>query len=96
MVLRELEAPSEFSAPKADQNGNGHPSGKDPLTDREVEVLQLVARGLTNQDIAKALVISERTVGNHIGSILRKLRLANRTQAALYALRQGLATLEGK
>jgi NarL family two-component system response regulator LiaR len=96
MVLRELEAPSEYSVPKPDQNGNGHPSGKDPLTDREVEVLQLVARGLTNQDIAKSLVISERTVGNHIGSILRKLRLANRTQAALYALRQGLATLEGK
>jgi NarL family two-component system response regulator LiaR len=98
MVLRELESPSlpSGSHAKPDQNGNGHPTGKDPLTDREVEVLQLVARGLTNQDIAKSLVISERTVGNHIGSILRKLRLANRTQAALYALRQGLATLEGQ
>jgi NarL family two-component system response regulator LiaR len=96
MVLRELESPSEPNALNPDKNGNGHPSGKDPLTDREVEVLRLVARGLTNQDIAKSLVISERTVGNHIGSILRKLRLANRTQAALYALRQGLATLEGQ
>jgi NarL family two-component system response regulator LiaR len=95
MVLREIEAPSEIASPKQDQNGNGHTlGGKDPLTDREVEVLQLVAQGLTNQEIAQSLVISERTVGNHIGSILRKLHLANRTQAALYALRQGLATLE--
>lgn len=96
MVLREIEAPSEMSAAKSEQNGNGHAAGKDPLTEREVEVLQLVARGLTNQEIAQSLVISERTVGNHIGSILRKLHLANRTQAALYALRQGLATLEGQ
>jgi NarL family two-component system response regulator LiaR len=96
MVLREIEAPSEYTAPKSEANGNGHPSGKDPLTDREVEVLQLVAKGLTNQEIAHALVISERTVGNHIGSILRKLHLANRTQAALYALRQGLATLDNQ
>lgn len=97
MVLREIEAPSEYATPKSETNGNGHGSGsgKDPLTDREVEVLQLVAQGKTNQEIAQALVISERTVGNHIGSILRKLRLANRTQAALYALRQGLATLDG-
>jgi NarL family two-component system response regulator LiaR len=56
-------------------------------------VLKLVARGLTNQEIAEQLVISERTVGNHIGNILSKLHLANRTQAALYALRQGLASL---
>lgn len=66
----------------------------DPLTEREVDVLRLVAQGLTNQDIAEALEISDRTVGNHIGSILRKLHLANRTQAALYALRRGLVHLE--
>jgi NarL family two-component system response regulator LiaR len=53
----------------------------------------LVAQGCTNQEIADGLCISERTVGNHIGSILGKLHLANRTQAALYALRTGLATL---
>ncbi|MDJ0756628.1 MAG: response regulator transcription factor [Ardenticatenaceae bacterium] len=64
------------------------------LTEREVEVLKLVARGLTNQEIAQELVISERTVGNHIGNILNKLHLANRTQAALFALREGLARLE--
>ena len=66
------------------------------LTERELEVLKLVARGLSNQDIADQLIIGERTVGSHISNILSKLHLANRTQAALYALREGLATLEEK
>lgn len=70
------------------------PLTKEPLTEREVEVLKLVARGMTNQDIADLLVVSERTVRTHISNILGKLHLANRTQAALYALRQGLATLD--
>jgi len=82
-LIRELRQPSALP-----------PTG-DPLTDREVEALKLVAQGLTNQEIAESLFISERTVGNHIGSILGKLHLANRTQAALYALRKGLATLDG-
>jgi NarL family two-component system response regulator LiaR len=64
------------------------------LSEREIEVLKLVAQGDSNQEIASMLVISERTVGNHIGSILSKLHLANRTQAALFALRKGLARLE--
>lgn len=81
-LIRELNRPSDL------------PPTEDPLTEREVEVLRLVAQGMTNQDIADALVIGERTVGNHISSILSKLHLANRTQAALYALREGLATLE--
>ena len=66
----------------------------DALTEREVEVLTLVARGLSNQDIATGLVISERTVRTHASNILNKLHLANRTQAALYALKEGFATLE--
>ncbi len=70
------------------------PPTNDPLREREVDVVKLVARGLTNQEIAETLFINERTVGNHIGSILSKLHLANRTQAALYALRKGLATLD--
>jgi NarL family two-component system response regulator LiaR len=62
-----------------------------PLTDREIQVLKLVAQGLTNQEIADRLVISEWTVRTHVRNILGKLHLANRTQATLYALREGLA-----
>jgi NarL family two-component system response regulator LiaR len=70
------------------------PSAPDPLTARELAVLQLVARGLGNQEIADTLSISEATVRTHVSSILGKLHLASRTQAALYALREGLASLE--
>jgi NarL family two-component system response regulator LiaR len=72
------------------------PSGEtnETLTEREVLILKHVAQGLTNQEIASLLVISERTVRNHVGSILSKLHLANRTQAALYALREGIARLD--
>lgn len=66
------------------------PPAEEPLTAREVEVLKLVAQGLANQKIAEKLVISERTVRTHVGNILDKLHLANRTQAALYAVREGL------
>jgi two-component system, NarL family, response regulator LiaR len=62
----------------------------EPLSDREREVLRLVAAGLSNGDIAEQLAISERTVGAHISRILDKLGLSNRTQAALYAMREGL------
>ena len=68
----------------------------EPLTERELEVLQLVAQGRSNQEIADYLVISEATVRTHVSNILGKLHLASRTQAALYALRQGLASLEDK
>jgi NarL family two-component system response regulator LiaR len=64
------------------------------LTRREIEVLKLVAQGYSNQEIAGQLHLSERTVGKHVSNILDKLHLANRTQAALYALREGLASLE--
>jgi len=79
-LVRELHRPADL------------PLTPKPLTGRESEVLKLVAQGLSNQEIADNLVISERTVGAHISTILSKLHLANRTQAALYALREGLAT----
>lgn len=66
----------------------------EPLTEREAEVLLLVARGLSNQEVAEALAIRERTVSTHVSNILNKLHLANRTQATLYALKEGLITLE--
>ena len=62
----------------------------DPLTGREMETLKLIARGLTNDEIAQILVVHERTVAKYVSSILKKLQLANRTQAALYAIREGL------
>lgn len=66
------------------------------LTDRELEVLKLVARGLPNQEIAEKLTITQHTVGKHVGNILIKLHLANRTQVTLNALQQGLIHLEDK
>ncbi|CAB3395179.1 response regulator transcription factor [Kyrpidia spormannii] len=64
-----------------------------PLTKREFEVLQLLAEGRSNRDIAKALVLSEKTVKNHVASILDKLVVRDRTQAVLVALRRGWVTL---
>jgi NarL family two-component system response regulator LiaR len=64
------------------------------LTGRETEVLRQLAHGRTNREIAEMLTISEETVKTHVGNILSKLHLAHRTQAALYALKQGLVTLD--
>ncbi len=63
----------------------------DPLTPRELDTLRLIARGLSNQEIAEALQVHERTVAKYVSNVLDKLHLANRTQAALYAIREGLA-----
>ena len=60
------------------------------LTNREMEVLRLIARGMSNSDIAADLFISENTVKGHVSNILSKLQLADRTQAAVYAWEQGL------
>jgi NarL family two-component system response regulator LiaR len=81
-VLQELSHPPQ------------NPPTSDPLTGREVEVLRLVAQGRSNREIAGQLVISEMTVRTHVSNILSKLQLASRTLAALYALREGLASLE--
>jgi DNA-binding NarL/FixJ family response regulator len=62
------------------------------LTERELEILRLLAAGQANKEIAAQLVISERTARTHVSNILRKLGLASRTQAALWAVREGLAS----
>ena len=66
----------------------------DILTQREMEVLRLVARGMSNKEIAGELVLAEKTVKTHVSNILQKLHLADRTQAAIYAIRQRLVDLE--
>ena len=81
-VLEELSHPSD------------RPPTPDPLTPREVEVLRLVAQGLENWEIAERLVITEATVRTHVSNITSKLHVASRTQAALYALREGIASLD--
>lgn len=65
----------------------------EPLTQRELEVVRLIAQGFENKEIATQLIVSEATVRTHVSNILSKLHLASRTQAALYALKEGLATL---
>ncbi|KAA3659508.1 MAG: DNA-binding response regulator [Chloroflexi bacterium] len=77
-LIRELSQPQAL------------PPTKDPLTKREMSVLRLVARGLSNSVIAEQLSISEGTVRVHISHILGKLHLSNRTQMALYAVKEGL------
>lgn len=67
---------------------------REPLTERELEVLRALAHGLSNEKIATSLFISEATVRTHVSNILSKLELDNRTQAALYALREGIAKLD--
>ncbi len=71
-----------------------NPLTPEPLTAREVDVLRLVAQGRSNREIAEELVITEMTVRTHVSNILSKLHLASRTQAALYALKEGLASLQ--
>ena len=66
---------------------------QEELTEREQEVLRLIAKGLTNLEIADSLSVTEGTIRFHINHILSKLDLTNRTQAALYALREGIASL---
>ena len=63
------------------------------LTQREFETLKLIARGYSNQEIALSINVHERTIAKYVSNILRKLQVSNRTQAALYAVRNGIATV---
>jgi DNA-binding NarL/FixJ family response regulator len=71
------------------------PESPETLTPRETEVLQLLAQGKSNHDIGSDLVIALKTVKTHVGNILSKLGVSSRTQAALYAVRTGLVSIEG-
>ena len=81
-VLAELSSPPQ------------KPLTRDPLTARELDILRLIAQGQSNKEIGGQLSIAEETVHAHVSNILRKLHLASRTQAALYALREGIASLD--
>jgi two-component system, NarL family, response regulator LiaR len=81
-VLQRLTHPAE------------HASAHGGLTERELEVTRLIARGLKNRAVAEQLIVSETTIRAHVSNILAKLHLATRTELALYALREGLATLD--
>ena len=74
-------------------HNSDRPAKAETLTERELEVLRLVAKGQSNDEIARQLSISEATVRTHVSNVLAKLSLDSRTQAALYALREGLASL---
>jgi NarL family two-component system response regulator LiaR len=77
-VIHEIDHPSELMYTT------------EPLTPRELDTLRLIARGLSNQEIANTMTVHERTIAKYVSNILDKLHLANRTQAALYAIREGL------
>jgi NarL family two-component system response regulator LiaR len=81
-VIMELSKPSQ------------KPLTPDPLTQRELEILRLVAQGKSNKEIAEQLIIAEETAHTHMSNILNKLHLASRTQAALYALKEGIASVD--
>jgi len=83
-VLQEMQHPSK------------RPPTPAPLTDRELQVLRLLSKGLSNREIAERLVVTEATVRSHVSNTLSKLHLANRVQATLYALQEGLTSLENR
>ena len=70
------------------------PESSEALTDREIKVLRLLARGQANKQIARELRVEEKTVKTHVSSVLRKLGVSSRIQAALYAIRMGLVSVD--
>ena len=108
-LLKDTEAEELGRAIKAAADGKVHlapeaaarlmrevrvPERPEALTERETEVLKLLARGKANKQIASSLYVTEKTVKAHVSSILAKLNVSSRTQAALYAVRAGLVSME--
>jgi DNA-binding NarL/FixJ family response regulator len=79
---------------RSETSVSDHPPISESLTSRELEVLQLLARGLNNRAIAEALYISDRTVQAHLTSIFAKMQVKSRLEAVLAGIRQGMLTLE--
>ena len=94
--LSSVMATKIFKEFRQDQSDDQEQVITEELTEREITVLKLVAKGMMNKEIASALVISENTVKIHLRNILEKLHLKNRIQAAVYAVRQGMTDAEGK
>ena len=84
---------SDVKTTVAPTNGTHPPAAAIALSSREVNVLNLVARGLSNKQIATTLGISDKTVRNHLSRIFRKLDACNRTQAVMNAMRVGLLSI---
>jgi NarL family two-component system response regulator LiaR len=82
-VLAQMQSPTAAKQPEEEE-----------LTERETEVLKLMAHGYSNAEIARLMVVSNATVHTHVSRILSKLNLSSRTQAALYALKKGLVSLD--
>ncbi|TCP58061.1 LuxR family two component transcriptional regulator [Tumebacillus sp. BK434] len=92
-VVAEWKRGREHAAPEGrEQAVSVAPPYLDELTEREHDVLQLLGQGMNNKEIGETLVITEGTVKNHVSNIIAKLRLRDRTQAAIYAVRHGIAS----
>jgi NarL family two-component system response regulator LiaR len=94
LVLQEVAGGNPGPGAKPAESARASSFAVEPLTPRELDVLKRVAQGKSNREIAEELVLAEGTVRTHVSNILSKLHLASRTQATLYALREGLASLD--
>ena len=92
IAVRMIRESKPLAATHDTQQGNNNQLSE--LTPREIETLKCLAQGMTNQDIARKMVVNERTTAKYVSNILSKLHIENRTQAALYALEKGISSLE--